>query len=30
MDSSKGIVVYKLDYDVPDTLGFEQSSVSSL
>ena len=30
MDSSKGTVVYKLVYDVPNTLGFEQSSVSSL
>ena len=30
MDSSKGIVVYKLVYNVPNTLGFEQSSVSSL
>ena len=30
MDSSKGTMVYKLVYDVPITLGFEQSSVSSL
>ena len=30
MDWSKGTLVYKLDYDVPSTLGFKQSSVTSL